>query len=72
MERYYHWSTMDNFEWDLGYSPRFGLVEIDYNTMERKIRKSGEFYREIIEKKGVSEDMIEKYLKVDCAHENRR
>ncbi|MCM1989585.1 glycoside hydrolase family 1 protein [Oceanirhabdus seepicola] len=72
VERYYHWSTMDNFEWDLGYSPRFGLVEIDYNNMERKIRKSGEFYRDIIQKKGVTEDMIEKYLKVESAHESRR
>ena len=37
---YFYWSLMDNFEWDKGFWPRFGLVEIDYKTMERKIRQS--------------------------------
>ena len=37
---YFYWSLLDNFEWDKGFWPRFGLVEIDYKTMERKIRKS--------------------------------
>src|SRR3989344_4295683 len=33
---YFHWSLLDNFEWDKGFWPRFGLVEIDYETLERK------------------------------------
>ncbi|PJA88041.1 MAG: hypothetical protein CO140_01015 [Candidatus Moranbacteria bacterium CG_4_9_14_3_um_filter_40_7] len=45
---YNHWSFMDNFEWLYGYEPRFGLIEIDYQTLERKPRKSFYAYREII------------------------
>ena len=44
---YLHWSLLDNFEWDKGFWPRFGLVEIDYQTMERKIRPSAQAYAEI-------------------------
>jgi beta-glucosidase len=44
---YFHWSLMDNFEWEKGFEPRFGLVEIDYNTLERKIRSSAYYYAEI-------------------------
>jgi beta-glucosidase len=35
---YYWWSLMDNFEWDKGFAPRFGLCEINYKTFERKLR----------------------------------
>ena len=44
---YFYWSLLDNFEWDKGFWPRFGLVEIDYKTMERKIRPSARVYAEI-------------------------
>ena len=44
---YLHWSLMDNFEWAEGYGPRFGLVEINYKTLERKIRPSAFYYAEI-------------------------
>lgn len=44
---YFHWSLMDNFEWAKGFTPRFGLVEIDYKTMERKPRSSALYYAEI-------------------------
>jgi beta-glucosidase len=46
---YLHWSLLDNFEWDSGFWPRFGLVEVDYKTMERRIRPSALKYKEIIE-----------------------
>lgn len=46
---YFYWSLLDNFEWDKGFWPRFGLVEIDYKTMERKIRKSAWRYARICE-----------------------
>jgi len=46
---YFYWSLLDNFEWDKGFWPRFGLVEVDYKTMERKIRPSAWKYKEIIE-----------------------
>ena len=44
---YFHWSLLDNFEWDKGFWPRFGLVAVDYKTMERKIRPSAYKYKEI-------------------------
>ncbi|HVM77223.1 MAG TPA: family 1 glycosylhydrolase [Candidatus Paceibacterota bacterium] len=46
---YFHWSLLDNFEWDSGFWPRFGLVEIDYKTMERRIRPSALKYKQHIE-----------------------
>jgi beta-glucosidase/6-phospho-beta-glucosidase/beta-galactosidase len=46
---YYYWSLTDNFEWALGYDPRFGLVEIDYeNKASRKLRPSAEVYKNLI------------------------
>jgi len=44
---YLHWSLLDNFEWAHGFEPRFGLVEIDYKTFRRKIRKSALEYAKI-------------------------
>jgi beta-glucosidase len=46
---YNHWSLTDNFEWLYGFGPRFGLVEIDYKTLERKPRKSFWEYKKIIQ-----------------------
>lgn len=46
---YLHWSLLDNFEWHLGFAPRFGLVEVDYKTLERKPRKSAYVFKAIIE-----------------------
>lgn len=37
---YLYWSLMDNFEWDKGFGPRFGLIEIDYSTYKRIVRES--------------------------------
>ena len=45
---YFHWSLLDNFEWDSGFWPRFGLVEVDYRTKERIVRPSAEIYKKII------------------------
>lgn len=46
---YFHWSLLDNYEWDLGFEPRFGLVAVDYRTMERRVRPSAYVYKAIIE-----------------------
>lgn len=46
---YFHWSLLDNFEWDKGFWPRFGLVEMDYKTLGRKVRPSALVYQKIIE-----------------------
>lgn len=45
---YFHWSLMDNWEWALGYAPRFGLVYVDYPTGRRTIKDSGRFYAQVI------------------------
>lgn len=67
VQRYYYWSLMDNLEWHDGYWPRFGLITVNYETMERSIRKSGEFYGEICNEKAITETMIETYLKEDLS-----
>ena len=46
---YFYWSLLDNFEWDKGFWPRFGLVEIDYATQKRTIRQSAYAYAKICE-----------------------
>jgi len=50
---YFVWSLMDNFEWTLGYSKRFGLIYVDYPTQKRIIKASGWMYKKVIEKNGV-------------------
>lgn len=52
---YLHWSLLDNFEWDKGFWPRFGLVSVDRKTMKRMPRReSADTYRRIITK-GIEE-----------------
>jgi beta-glucosidase len=45
---YLHWSLLDNYEWAEGTAMRFGLYETDFQTFERKKRKSATIYAEII------------------------
>ncbi len=49
---YFYWSLLDNFEWAEGYSMKFGLYAVDFQTQERKLRTGSEIYREIIRKNG--------------------
>jgi len=45
---YFLWSLMDNFEWERGYGPRFGIVRVDYATQRRTLKQSAHWYREVI------------------------
>lgn len=44
---YLYWSLMDNFEWDKGFGPRFGLVDINYKTYKRTVRDSARKYSRV-------------------------
>lgn len=44
---YFYWSLIDNFEWDKGFWPRFGLIHVDYATQQRTIRPSAREYATI-------------------------
>ncbi|MDD6762967.1 MAG: GH1 family beta-glucosidase [Clostridiales bacterium] len=46
---YFQWSLMDNYEWACGYSERFGLIYVDYETQQRIIKDSGYWYKTWIE-----------------------
>mgnify|MGYP005797248657 FL=1 len=45
---YFHWTLTDNFEWATGYSNRFGLVYVDFETQERIMKDSAYWYRDVI------------------------
>jgi beta-glucosidase len=49
---YFAWSLLDNFEWSLGYSKRFGLFHVDYETQRRTPKASAHFYAEVIRTRG--------------------
>jgi len=50
---YFYWSLLDNLEWDKGFWPRFGLLEVDYKNFKRTVRDSARIYSEIIKNNGL-------------------
>jgi beta-glucosidase len=52
LKGYFLWSLMDNFEWIYGYSKKFGLIHINYETQKRTWKRSAYWYCDIIKKKG--------------------
>ncbi len=45
---YFVWSLLDNFEWSYGYSKRFGIVRVDYDTQERSWKDSARWYAKLL------------------------
>jgi beta-glucosidase len=50
IQGYLHWSLMDNFEWAYGKWPRFGLIEVNYQTGARTLRPSAKWFGKVIKK----------------------
>lgn len=58
---YFHWTLVDNFEWERGWTKRFGLWALDEETQKRTKRPSADLYAEICKENGISSEMVQKY-----------
>jgi beta-glucosidase len=59
VEGYLHWSSLDNFEWAEGRRLRFGLIHVDYETLHRTVKPSGELYAKICATGGLTASMLQ-------------
>lgn len=53
---YFYWSLYDNFEWSFGYTSRFGIVFVDFESQKRIIKQSGHWYSDVIKNNAVKEE----------------
>jgi beta-glucosidase len=58
---YFHWSLVDNFEWERGWTQRFGLWGLEVDSQKRIRRLSVDLYAEICKENGISSEMVQKY-----------
>ncbi len=58
---YFHWSLVDNFEWERGWTQRFGLWGLNPQTQERTRRKSVDLYEAICRENGITTDMVDRF-----------
>lgn len=56
LKGYFHWSLMDNFEWGNGYTKRFGLFRVNFETCERIPKESARWYRDAIAANAVNDE----------------
>jgi beta-glucosidase len=60
VKSYYYWSLMDNFEWAEGYAKRFGIVHINFETLQRTPKLSAKVYSSVIASNGALLDTVAK------------
>ncbi len=58
LKGYFHWSLVDNFEWERGWTQRFGLWGLDVDTQQRSRRSSVDIYERICRENGISSRMV--------------
>jgi beta-glucosidase len=58
---YFHWSLVDNFEWERGWTQRFGLWGLDVETQKRIRRPSVDMYEAICKENGISSELVERF-----------
>ena len=58
---YFHWSLVDNFEWERGWTHRFGLYALDRDTQARTARPSAALYRAIAQGRALTSDLVAQY-----------
>ncbi|MGO8948606.1 MAG: glycoside hydrolase family 1 protein [Ktedonobacterales bacterium] len=58
---YFHWSLVDNFEWAEGWRQRFGLIELDLESQERRPRRSAALYAAVAHANALTPEMVREY-----------
>ena len=58
---YLFWSTLDNFEWAEGYTMRFGMIHVDFDTQERTVKPSGKMFAEIAKNNRIDHPLVKAY-----------
>ncbi|MCK4895759.1 MAG: family 1 glycosylhydrolase, partial [Candidatus Heimdallarchaeota archaeon] len=58
---FFYWGAIDNFEWNEGFEPRFGLIGIDYKTQERIIKPATKMYEKIARSNKITAELLEKH-----------
>jgi beta-glucosidase len=58
---YFHWCLVDNFEWERGWTQRFGLWGLDVATQARIRRPGVDMYKEICKSNSISSNVVEKF-----------
>jgi beta-glucosidase len=59
---YFYWSAMDNFEWNFGYGPKFGLVGVDRRTLARTPRPSADFFAAVLRDHRLTPELVKRYM----------
>ena len=61
---YFHWTLVDNFEWERGWTQKYGLWELNLETQSRSKRPSADMFAEICRSNSISSEIVEKFLYV--------